>query len=134
MQITRCCSRAKSIIKADACIKFYDETKPLYLETDTSGVGLGASLLQTRNGTMALRPIAFTSKSLSSAEKRYSNIESEALGILHGQEEFHYYCFAREMSITTDLKPLVAIFKKDMQHYCKDYSDYSSEYTNTESK
>ena len=27
-------------------MKFYDDTKPLYLETDTSGIGLGAALLQ----------------------------------------------------------------------------------------
>ena len=70
---------------------FFDETKPLYLETDASGVGLLARLLQTRNGTSCprdmapdnniLRPIAFTSKSLSSAEKRYNNTEREALGI-----------------------------------------------------
>ena len=32
-------------------MKFYDETKPLYLEKDTSGIGCGAALLQTRDGT-----------------------------------------------------------------------------------
>ena len=32
-------------------MKFYDETKPLHLETDASGVRLGAALLQTRSGT-----------------------------------------------------------------------------------
>ena len=31
-------NKAKSIIKEDACMKFYDETQPLYLETDMSGV------------------------------------------------------------------------------------------------
>ena len=36
--------KAKSIIRADECKKFFDETKPLYLEMGTSGGGLGASL------------------------------------------------------------------------------------------
>ena len=31
-------------------MKFYDETKPIYLETDTSGIGPGAAFLQTRDG------------------------------------------------------------------------------------
>ena len=33
------------------CMKFYDDTKPLYLETDASGVGLGSALLQMHEGT-----------------------------------------------------------------------------------
>ena len=47
--------RAKSIIKEDGCMKFYDETQPLYLETDESGVRLGVALLQTRSGTSCPR-------------------------------------------------------------------------------
>ena len=50
--------RVKSIIKVDECMTFYDDTKPLYLETDASGIGLGASLLQTRNGTSCPRYMA----------------------------------------------------------------------------
>ena len=55
-------------------MKFYDENKHLYLETDASRKGLGATLLQTRDGTTCpkdiaqdntiLRPTAFASKSL----------------------------------------------------------------------
>ena len=84
-------------------MKFYDNSKPLYLETDASGVGLGAALIQLCDNTVcqkgiapqniALWPIAFTSKSLTGAEQWYSNIEWEALGILHGLEKFHQYCF-----------------------------------------
>ena len=48
------------------------------------------------------------------AEQRYSNIEHEALGILHGLEKFHHYCFGREVLIITDHKPLVSMFKKDV--------------------
>ena len=116
--------KTKSLIKADMCMKFYDETKPLYLETDASGIELGTALLQPRDGTTCpkdnapdktiLRPIAFASKSLTSAECRYSNIERVVLGILHGLEKFQHYHFAREVSIITDHKALVAIFMKDI--------------------
>ena len=94
---------AKLIIKADVCMNFYNNSKLLYLETNASGIGLGAVLLQLCNNTVCqkgvapknitLCPIAFASKSLIGAERRYSNIEQEALGILHGLEKFHHYCF-----------------------------------------
>ena len=69
-------NRAKLLIKSDMCMKFYNDTKPLYLETDTPGVGLGAALLQTWEGatwqrdtvpdSTILCPIAFATKSLTS--------------------------------------------------------------------
>ena len=46
---------ANGIIKEDACMKFYDETKTLYIETDAPGVGLGADLLQTRQHELPQR-------------------------------------------------------------------------------
>ena len=55
------------------CVKFYS-TKPLYLETDVSRIGLGVALLPMHEGTACqkdivpdntnLQPIAFASKSL----------------------------------------------------------------------
>ena len=39
-------NKAKSLIKVDMCMKFYDDTKLLYLETDVPGVSLGVALLQ----------------------------------------------------------------------------------------
>ena len=67
-------NRARNIIKKNVAMAFYIKKKQLYLETDTLGVGLGASLLQVRNKNQfprdespnkeALKPRAFTSKSL----------------------------------------------------------------------
>ena len=115
-------NKAKSIIKKDMCMKFCNEKKELFLETDALGVGLGAALLQLRDNTTwqqgttpdntILWPIVFTSKSFTGAESRYSNIEHKALGILHGLEKFHHYCFSRNVIIITDHKPLVTIFKE----------------------
>ena len=48
------------------------------------------------------------------AEWCYSTIECEALGILHGLDKFYHYCFAGEVCIMTDYKPLAAISKKDV--------------------
>ena len=86
--------KAKEIIKEDVCMKFYNETKLLYIETDVSGIHLGAALLQTKDNMTChrdevpdnniLRPIAFASKSLTGEEKGHSIIEREALGILYG--------------------------------------------------
>ena len=105
-------------------MKFYNNTKPLYLERDTSRVGLGAALLQTWEGTTCqkdmvpgntiLHPIAFVSKNLMDTEHRYSNIKREVLGILHGCKKIHHYCFVREAYVITNHKPLVSIFRKDM--------------------
>ena len=39
-----------TFIKDYACMKFYSEAKPLNLETDGSGIGLGCGILQIRDG------------------------------------------------------------------------------------
>ena len=59
-------------------MKFYDETKPLYLETDAFGIGIGTALLWTRDGVTCprdmepdntiLRLITFASISLTIVE------------------------------------------------------------------
>ena len=117
-------NKAKLLIKYDMCITFYNDTRLLYLETDASSIGLGAALLQTQEGTTCQKdmvsdntipyPIAFANKNLTGAEHMYSNIERQVLGILHGLKKFHHFCFAWEVHVITDHKPLVAIFKIDV--------------------
>ena len=84
----------------------------LHLETYAVVVCVGANLLQVMDGMQfpgnkapnsgALWPIAFTSKSLTSAETYYSTMERKLLGILHGLEKIHHYYFTHGVNMTTD--------------------------------
>ena len=98
--------------------------KTVYLETDTSCIGLGTKLLWVKDNVNCrhddvidnevLQPFAFANKSLSIAEWCYSNIEQEALGILCELEKLYKYYFVKEVCIITDHKLLYEIFNKDV--------------------
>ena len=110
------------MVNKDACMKYYDVARPLYLETDTSGIGLGPGLLQEMNDMKCqyneilenaiLCSALLASKSLKSPESHYNNTECEDLGILHELEKLCHYCFMREVCVMTDHKALVAILIK----------------------
>ncbi|GFR09671.1 transposon Tf2-9 polyprotein [Trichonephila clavata] len=56
------------------------------------------------------RPIAFASRTLSGSEKKYSQIDKEALSIVWAVKKFYLYLKGRRFTLITDHKPLVAIF------------------------
>ena len=64
------------------------------------------------NSTLWL--IALESESLTSTETHYSNTEREVIVKLHVQENFHHCCSTYEVSMNTDHKPVVVIFKKNV--------------------
>lgn len=88
---------------------YYDIDDRTQLIADASPVGLGAVLIQVNEH--GPRIIAYASKSLSDVEKRYAQIEKEALALVWAVERFHFYLFGREFELITDHKPLEAIFK-----------------------
>ncbi len=100
-----CFEKLKLLISTDSCLAYYDASKPLTLEVDASQKGLGAALLQEP-------PIAYASKSLTPTQSAYSNIEREALGLVHGVQRFHTYLYGRRFTAITDHKPLVMIHQK----------------------
>ena len=57
------------------------------------------------------KPIAFTSRSLSPAEKKYAQLDKEGLAIVFGVKKFHDYLFGRKFEIRSDHKPLQHIFE-----------------------
>ena len=96
-------------------LRYYRPDLDLYLETDASRVAIGMALLQSdENGRNSLYPIAYGSKTLTSAETRYANIECELLGMVGGLEKINYFTFGRPVTVLTDHKPLIAISKKSL--------------------
>ena len=59
--------------------------------------------------------ITFASRSLSPAEKNYSQLDREGLAIVFGVKRFHQYLCGRQFTIYTDHKPLEAIFSSNKQ-------------------
>ena len=56
------------------------------------------------------QPIAFSSRTLTKAEKGYTQLEKEALALkVHGVRHFHTYLVGRAFVLVTDHKPLLKI-------------------------
>ncbi|XP_064464481.1 uncharacterized protein K02A2.6-like [Ornithodoros turicata] len=86
----------------------YDPAKPIFLAVDASSKGLGAVIYHRINGKD--RPVAHASKTLTSAETKYAQVEREALTIIFGVRKFHQYLWGRRFVLYTDHKPLTTIF------------------------
>ena len=87
---------------------FPDFTKDFILETDVSGVGLGAILAQgDKDGNV--HPIAYASRTLQQHEKNYAVTELEALGIVWAVKHFHHYLYGHHCEVYTDHEPLIAL-------------------------
>jgi transposase InsO family protein len=77
-----------------------DFTKPFVIETDASGIGIGAVLMQ--NG----HPLAFLSKALGPRSQGLSTYEKEYMAILLAVDQWRAYLQFGEFHIITDQKSL----------------------------
>ena len=68
--------------------------------------GLGAVLLKQHN---EWKPVAFASRSMTDTEKRYSQIEKEALALVWACKKFSDYVIGKSIQLETDHKPLVPL-------------------------
>ena len=89
----------------------FDPTLEIHLACDASDYGLGA-MLSYRMPDGSDKPIGFVSLTLSEAEKKYSQIEKEALACMVGITRFHSYLWGHHFLLQTDHKPLLSLFNE----------------------
>ena len=108
----RAFKKAKEALTSSHVLAHYNQDLPLILECDASPYGVGAVLShEMEDGST--KPIAFASRSLTPAEKRYAHLDKEALGIIFGVKRFHLYLAGRKFSIASDHRPLKHPVRRD---------------------
>ena len=96
--------QSKQMLTSSTLPAHYDTSQPLVLSCDASQYGVGAVLSQVCNGDE--KPIAYVSRTLTTAERNYSQLEKEGLVLIYGVRKFHNDLFGRTFTLRTDHKPL----------------------------
>ena len=74
----------KQILTSSVFLAHYDPTEPLVLSCDTSQYGVRAVLSQVYNGDE--KPVTYASRTLTTAERNYSQLEKEGLAVSYHVE------------------------------------------------
>lgn len=91
-------------------LAYFDPADETQLVTDASPYGLGAVLIQIKNGVP--RPVSCISKSLAVHEKKYCQTEKECLAIIWAMEKLFVYLYGIHFTLITDCKPLEYLFNR----------------------
>ena len=104
-------SDLKQELSRPTTLALYDLAAQARVAADASSFGLGAVLLQKEEG--AWRPVAFASRSMSETERRYAQIEKEALAVTWACEKFSPYVWGKSFKIDKPLVPLLGSTRLD---------------------
>lgn len=101
--------RIKELISKETILKYFDPTKSVTIQTDSSSFAIGCTLMQEN------QPVGYASKMLSTSQTKYCQLEKEMLAILYACRKFdQYICGKNDVLIQTDHKPIIDIFKKPL--------------------
>lgn len=104
---------------ADAeTLGYFDRKAKRKITTDASPVGVGAVLVQEQKRQNHV--ICYASRGLSDVERRYSQTEREALGIVC--EKIHIYLFEQTTNLLSLSTQIVLNFQQELRDGSSDYS------------
>lgn len=90
-------------------LSLFDPNLPTVVSTDASNFGLGAVLAQVHENETE-RIVAFASRTLSPAERKYSTIEKEVLACVWAIEKWRTYLWGRNILLRSDHQVLTVLF------------------------
>ncbi len=99
--------KVKEELSVPTSLALYNPSAQLKVSADASSFGLGAVLFQHEEDTW--KPVVYASRSMSETERRYAQIEKEALATTWACEKFTDYILGKRFLIETDHKPLVPL-------------------------
>ena len=85
-------TKLKEALTSTTVLAHYDPMMPIALACDASSIEIGAVIYHVDPDGKE-KPIAYESKTLSNAERKYSQIEREALSIIFGVKKFHTFLY-----------------------------------------
>ena len=106
----------KQELTQPAVLRLYNPEYPTKVSADASSHGLGVVLLQQSDS--AWRPVAYASRAMTETEKRYAQIEKEALAATWACERFSNYVLGRTFLIESDHKPLIPLSTRNIWMTC----------------
>ncbi|KAG6442304.1 hypothetical protein O3G_MSEX002317 [Manduca sexta] len=104
--------KLKEELCSDKVLVPFHNDWPVTLATDASPTGFGAVLSHILPNKEE-RPIAYASRSLTKAEKNYSQLDKEAAALIWGLKKFFQYCYGRKIILIIDNQPLSRILHPD---------------------
>ncbi len=106
--------KSKELLQSSPLLVHFDPSKELLVSAYASPVGIGGVLSHIMPDGSE-HPIAYTSRSLSVAERKYSQLEKEGLAIVFAVSKFHQFLHGRQFSIYSVHQPLKHLFNETRQ-------------------
>ncbi|CAM5077234.1 unnamed protein product [Eretmochelys imbricata] len=98
----------KDLIVRSPELALFSPALPTIVTTDASDYGLGAVLTQLHKDNTE-STVAFASRTLNNAERKYSTVEKEALACVWTTEKWRTYLWGRTFKLLTDHSPLMML-------------------------